>query len=161
MNWTAIVAYVVEQAYTVSRANEQRQNLIVLASTRGGSRQLGGSRYFANVPASGTADVFDYRDVEIDGTNLGGLTIEARVEVRTGNAATSITPKIRNVTDGTDVVVGVACTATNADYSGAAMKQNLTMVLATGVKKYRLQYTTNNGSNPVFAHGEILIYANA
>jgi hypothetical protein len=158
--WTAIPAYVVDQLFGYTRANELRQNLIALASRRA-VYSLGGSRQTAVPQVASAQDAVDWIDVEIDGTNLAGLTVQARIEVRVINAATSVTPKIRNGTDSTDAGTGVACTATNANYGGTNQKQTITLTLASGVKKYRLMLTPSNTTHPVFGIGCIEIFATA
>lgn len=153
MAWNVITAFVLDQVFGYQSANKIRDNLITLVSRRTG-RSLGGSRALPNFPVwddygdvyskppdLGPHDALDYVDIEIDGTNQGGITYQARVEVRTANPGCSITPKIRNVTDSTDAGTGAACTATNVDYSGTNQRQTITITLAGGVKKYRLQYT--------------------
>ena len=94
------------------------------------------------------------------GTNLTGFTVQARVDVRAG-AATGITPKIRNVTDGTDAGTGTACTATDADYSGTAQQQTITVTLAAGAKKYRLQGIPANTTDGTYCIGSLEIFASA
>jgi hypothetical protein len=126
-----------------------RQNIKALAARRA-VYPLGGSRRQLIV-FNGTYDAEEYIDVELDGTEFQtGATVRARVEVRSANAGTSITPKIRNVTDSTDAVVGAACTASDADYSGSNQKQTLSFTPASGVKKYRLQFTNSNATNGAY-----------
>jgi hypothetical protein len=120
---------------------------------------LGGSRSTAVPLVASAQDAVDYVDVEIDSSSVIGLTKKVRVEVRTFNAATSVTPSLKNVTDGTTVGTGVACSATAADYSGTNQIQSITVTLTTGIKKYRLQLTPSNTTHPVFGIGylEILV----
>lgn len=160
MAWNTIAAYVLDQVFGYQGANKLRENLICLASARK-VYPLGGSRQTA-LPLSAVAqDVLDWIDIELDGTNGGGLTTKLRVEVRTSNAATSVTPKLRNLTDGTDAATGVACTATLADYSGANQIQNLVVTVAAGIKKYRLQMTASDAVNAVYGIGYVERYATA
>jgi len=160
MNWNVIAAYVLDNVFGYQGANRHRENLIVLSSRRA-VYPLGGSRS-VSLPLAATAqDAESWIDVEIDGTNQGGMTGRLRVECRTANAATSVTPKLRNVTDSTDAGIGVACTATNADYSGANQKQTITVTIASGVKKYRLQGTPGNATNPTFVIGYLELFADA
>lgn len=175
MNWTAIPAYILDQVFGYQSANKLRENLIVLASRRSG-RSLGGSRLMPGEPAwdaeglptsnpagLGPWNAVDYIDVEIDGTNQTGMTYQARVEVRTNQATMTITPKVRNVTDGTDAGTGSSCAAAYSDYSGTNQKQTIALTVATGVKKYRLQYTLGaivvGGS--VWCVGEVESFATA
>jgi hypothetical protein len=55
----------------------------------------------------------------------------------------------------------VACTATAADYSGANQKQTITVTLASGIKKYRLQGTPSNTTNATFVIGYLEVFATA
>lgn len=109
---------------------------------------FGGSRQISVPLVAAAQDAIDYFDIDLDGS--AGYVVTVKVEVRTSNAATSVTPKVRNITDASDSVVGSACTATAADYSGANSKQTLTLVLAAGVKTYRFQLTPQNVTNPVY-----------
>ncbi len=160
MAWTAIAAYVLDRVFGYQDANELRANLIALASARR-THYLGGSRNTAVPLVASAQDAVEYIDIELDGTNLAGLTVQARVEVRTLNGGTSVTPKVRNVTDSTDAGTGVACTATDADYSGTNQKQTIAVTLAAGVKKYRLMLTPGNTSAGVLGIGYIEIFATA
>lgn len=154
MSWTAIGAYVIDQVLGIARANELRNNAIALASSRF-QHYLGGSRQFGLRSAS-YVDAVDYLDVELDGTNLTGLTVRARVEVRTANTGTTVTPKIRNVTDASDAVVGAAYGAdTNWD------AQTLSFTPVAGVKTYRLQLTGSNATDDIFGVGYVEIFATA
>lgn len=160
MAWTAISDYVLDQVFGYQTANFLKNNAVALASRRG-VYPLGGSRITALPQVASAQDGIEFLDIELDGTNLSGFTIQARVEVRTFNAATSITPKIRNVTDSTDAGTGVACTATNSDYSGSNQKQTITVTLAAAVKKYRLQATPSNTTHPTWAIGYLEVFATA
>lgn len=158
MAWNTIAAKVLDDVFGYQSANRIRENLIALASARL-TYYLGGSRTVSVPQVASAQDAVDWVDIELDGTNLGGFTKQLRVEVRVGNAATSVTPKLRNVTDGTDAGTGVACSATNADYSGTNQKQTITVTIASGVKKYRLQLTPSNTTHPTFGTGYVEIFA--
>jgi len=156
--WVIIADYVLDKVFGYQGANKIKNNVIALASMRE-QKNLGGSRLTSIPLAAVATDAVDYIDVEIDGTQLAGLTIQARIEVRTTNAGTSVTPKVRNVTDATDAGTGVASTATAADYSGTNQKQTIALTIASGIKKYRLQLTPSNATNQVFGIGYIEIFA--
>lgn len=160
MAWNVIAAYILDQVWGYQGANRHRDNLITLASRRA-IYPLGGSRSVSLALSVSAENAEGWIDVEIDGTNLGAFTANLRVECRTTNAATSITPKLRNMTDSTDAGLGVACTATNADYSGANQKQTIPVTIASGIKKYRLQGTPGNATNPTFVIGYLEIFATA
>ena len=157
MAWNIIAAFVLDQAFGYQAANRFRENLIALSSAKL-TYDLGGSRFTSLPQVAAAQDGIDYRDIELDGTNLGGFTKQARVEARTINAATSVTPKVRNATDLSDAGVGVACSAILADYSGANQRQTIALTLASGAKRYRLQGTPSNVTHPTFVIGYIEIF---
>jgi hypothetical protein len=70
----------------------------------------------------------------------GGGVWKARVFLVCEDAAVTITPKIRNVTDGSDAVIGDACSGTAADWSGTNQQQTLTFTPTVG-KVYELWAT--------------------
>lgn len=158
MAYTAAIAdYILDQVWGYQGANKIKNNIIALASRRG-VFGLGGSRNTSVPQVASAQDAVDYVDIELNGSNLGGFTIALRVEVRVANAATSVTPKLRNITDGTDAGTGAACSATNADYTGTNQKQTITCTIAAGVKKYRLMLTPSNTTHPTFGIGYLEIY---
>lgn len=159
MPWNVIAAYVLDQRFGYQSANKHRENLITLASRRA-VYPLGGSRQTTVPLVASAQDAIDYLDIELDGDELAGLTCQLRVEVRAG-AATAVTPKLRNVTDGTDAGTGTSCSATNSDYSGTNQKQTITVTIAAGVKKYRLQLTPANTTNGVYGIGYLEIFADS
>ena len=176
MAWNVIAAFTLDKIFGYQTANKLRENAIALASRRSG-RFLGGSKEFPNqmawtllgqprakiIGGLGPHNVFAYQDVEIDGTNAGGLTYRAVVEVRTNNPAISITPKIRNIDAGSDAGVGVACTFGRPDYTGTNQRQIITLTILTGVNRYRLQYTlgANGFDCDTWCSGEIEAFATA
>jgi len=121
---------------------------------------MGGSRQVSLPRVASAQDAIDWRDIEITATNiLTGFTVQARAEVRTLNAAVSITPRVQNVTDATTAGTGVSCTATNADYSGTNQKQTIAVTLTTGTKKYRLQGTPGATTDDTFLIGDLEVFA--
>jgi hypothetical protein len=158
--WTAVSAFVLDQLFGYQTANFLRENLIAISSARL-KYQLGGSREISLDRSAVAQDTKEWIDQEIDGTNLGGFTKQARVEVRTMDGAVGITPKVRNVTDGTDAGTGVSSTGIAADYSGSNQKQTITLTLAAGVKKYRLMATMAAATADGFVSGHIEIFATA
>ncbi len=160
MAWTAVPAFILDQLFGYQTANYLRDNLIALASARH-KYPLGGSRELTLDRLATVQDAKDWVDVELDGTNLGGLTVRARIEVRTLAAGTSITPRVQNITDATTAGTGVACTATNADYTGTNQKQTVTLTVAAGIKTYRLQATLGNLAADAFVIGYIEAFATA
>ncbi len=151
MSYNAISDFVLDQVLGYQTASKLKNNIeAILASKL--SRNLGGSRE-NSINFNGTFDAYEYRDVEIDSTKLGGLSVRARVEAKTANAGTSVTPRIRNITDSTTLVTGSAETSTSF------VEQLLDMTpLTSGTKKYRLQGTTNNATNDVWLFGVMETY---
>jgi hypothetical protein len=156
--WSVVADFILDQRFGFQDANKIKNNIIAVASGRL-QHYLGGDRLRAVPNVASAQDAINYIDVELDGTQLAGLTVQARVEVRTANAGTTVTPKIRNVTDASDAGTGVACSATNTDYTGTNQKQTITLTVASGIKKYRLQLTPSNTTNDVFGTGYIEIFA--
>ncbi len=159
LTWNVIIAKVLDDVFGYQSANKLRENGIILASRRG-IFPLGGSRIVSLPLVASAQKATEWIDMEIDGTDMAGMTVRARVECRTDNAATSITPSILNVTDSTTAGTGTACTATNTDYSGANQVQTIAVTLAAGVKKYRLVGTPSNATNATYVGpGYIEIFA--
>ena len=150
MSWTTFSDFVLDQVFGYQSANKLKNNAESLLAFRL-QRNLGGSRENA-VVGSGALDPYEYRDAELDSTKLGGLSIRARVETKTSDVVTSVQPKIRNVTDGADLVLGTS--HTNTSFT----EELLAMTLTAGTKKYRLMLVTNNATNPVFGFGSIESY---
>lgn len=143
--------YVLDQLFGYQSANKIKNSIKALAAARL-EKSFGGSRE-NSVLFNGTFAVLEARDVEWDSLQLSGLTTRARVEGKTSDAATSVTPRIRNITDATDLITGTAITAT------VFTEQILAMALVAGLKKYRLQGVTNNGNNDVWLFGVSETYA--
>jgi len=160
MAWNVIPTKVLDDPFGYQSANFIRDNLVALGSRRA-VYPLGGSRTVTIPLVAAAQDAADYLDIEIDGTNLGAFTKNLRVECRTLNVGTSVTPKLRNMTDSTDAGIGVACAATNADYSGANQKQTVAVTIASGIKKYRLQGTPSNTTNGTFVIGYLEVFVTA
>ena len=144
--------FVLDQVFGYQTANKIKQAVEALAATRL-EKTFGGSREIS-VNHNGTFDVVDYRDVQMDSMKLTGLTVRARVEGKTANAATSVTPLVRDISGSVDHVTGAAITATSFT------EQILTMSpIGDGVRKYRLRGTTNNANNDVWLLGVCETYA--
>jgi hypothetical protein len=152
MPYTAISTFALDQVYGYQTANKIKDNIEATLAARL-EKSFGGSREHS-VNVNGNFDVWDYRDLEFDATKLAGLTIRARVEGKVANAATSVTPVIRRVTDAVDHVVGTAITSTSF------VEQILTMSpLTAGTKKYRLRGNTSNATHDVWLFGVCESYA--
>jgi hypothetical protein len=73
---------------------------------------LGGSRAIA-IAGTGYQDAIDYISFTMPDAASSGGVWNAVVELLCENVATTITPKIRNVTDATDAVIGSAHASTS------------------------------------------------
>lgn len=113
---------------------------------------LGGSRDVGSISSS-SISVPGWIDVVINGTTYAASTVTARVDVRTGSAGTSVTPKIYNVTDSEDAGTGDSCIATDTDFTGTNQVQAFPITLAPGVKTYRLMLDAGNNSDAVYGIG--------
>lgn len=151
MAYNAISDFVLDQIFGYQTATKLKNNIEAVLAARL-ERSLGGSRQ-NSVLFDGTFDVLEYRDVDIDATKLGGLTVRARVEGKTSDSTTAVTPRIRNITDATTLVTGSAITSTTF------VEQLLTMAVTGVNKKYRLQGTTNNANFDVWLLGVVETYA--
>lgn len=152
MAYFDISDFVLDQVFGYQTATKIKNNIKSLLSSKL-EKSFGGSRQ-NSVLFNGTFDVLEYRDVEYDSLQMTGLTTRARVEGQTSDAATSVTPVIRNVTDSVNLVTGTAIT------SLTFVEQILVMSpLTAGTKKYRLRGTTNNGTNDVWLLGVSETYA--
>jgi hypothetical protein len=76
------------------------------------SHYLGGSRSTA-ITGTGYKDAVDYVDFIVPDSASSGGVFKAIVDVLCENVATTITPKIRNITDSSDAVVGSAHASTS------------------------------------------------
>lgn len=153
--WNIITVWALDNIFGYQSANKLRENLIALASL-GFVYPLGGSRT-TGVTGAGAQTAVEYEDAVIDGTNQSGFTIVALIDAKTANAATSITPYIYNVSDSTTVATGSASTSV----TWARQSINLTGLLASGEKTYRLMFTNSDGSNATFAKGYLKLSATA
>ena len=116
----------------------------------GMSVPLGGSLVNGQQSAS-RVDALDPIDVVLNGTVLSGYTATVRVRVKTDNAGTSVTAKLRNVTDSTDAGTSTASVSTSGE------DLSFTATLAAGAKTYRLQLLASNATHFTYATGYMQI----
>lgn len=114
---------------------------------------LGGS---SSQPHPGTAyeKVLHANPFQVPSAVEATGTWKARVYLKCEDAAVTITPKIRNLTDASDAVVGSACSGTADDYSGTNQNQLLTFTPAVG-KLYELQAIKSADAKECFCIGTI------
>lgn len=106
---------------------------------------IGGSRQFT-VEGTGPADAHDAIPFSIPDSASAGAAYKVEVWLKTADAATTITPRIRNITDATTAVTGSAEDATSFT------SQILTFTPVVG-KEYRLQFLKNNDDAPCWGFG--------
>ena len=82
---------------------------------------------------------------DLNGDNLGGLTLDVVFFNYSSNAGTTVTSRLRNTTDGSTAAQGAATASTTRGNS-----EVVTVTLASGVKTYQLQWTASNTTNPVY-----------
>ena len=97
---------------------------------------LGGSLDTAH-PGDSYQRVVGCVPFKLPSTVEAGGVWKAHVLMDCEDAAVTITPKIRNVTDGTDAVIGSACSGTDDAWTGTGQDQLLTFTPAVG-KIYEL-----------------------
>lgn len=100
------------------------------------SFNMGGSRSAA-ITGTGYQDAENYLDWRVPDSASSGGVFKVYVDLLCENAATSVTPKIRNITDSSDAVVGSASTSTSW------AEQTLTFTPVVG-KKYRLMFVKSD-----------------
>lgn len=153
MAWNDIsVAYVLDQFFGFQSANKLRENIIALAGL-GAEKSFGGDRQIGDLTAA-WKEVPNYRDIVINGTNLGGFTKQARIQRKTSDVSTSVQCRVRNLTDNSTAGTGAVYNATtNWD------EETFAVVLAAGVKVYRLQFIGGDALNDIYAIGHLEIFA--
>jgi hypothetical protein len=106
---------------------------------------LGGSRRFS-VQGTGYQDAYDAVPLIVPDTPSSGATYRVKVSLRTADAGTTITPRVRNITDASDAAVG------SAENSITFNEQTLTFAPVVG-KEYRLQFVKSNDDAPCWGFG--------
>jgi hypothetical protein len=103
-----------------------------------GQFALGGSKHLACADGGGYLDIPETRDFVLTDAKYSGATFVAIVELRVENSGISLTPKIRNVTDASDAVVGSASTSTTGASDGDIWASQTLSFTPTVNKVYRL-----------------------
>ena len=91
---------------------------------------------------------------QVPATEQTGGVWKARVYLKCEDAAVTITPKIRNITDGSDEVVGDACSGTSDAYTGTNQNQLLTFTPAVG-KIYELHAVKSDTTKDCWVVGTL------
>lgn len=120
---------------------------------------LGGSRSVGLPLAVGAQNAIDYYDIELDGDELDGWIVRARVEVRTSDPLVGVTPRIWNMTADDIAAGGAESFADNLDYAGILQKQTLILNILPGLNTYRLQASAGSEESDVFVIGHLELLA--
>ncbi len=150
--FTAIVGTGAGNAYQVGdkfgyQTAEKIRNDIDICAYIAGHLPLGGNES-GGIESASYLPVNSYMSYDLDGAQLGGMTLEAVVFYYTSNAATTVRVKVRNTTDSTDAAITAAVSAATT-----ITREVLTVTLASGIKTYRLEVTGSDALNPVYAWG--------
>src|SRR5262245_52360641 len=140
-----ITAYTNATKFGYQDAEWARQDLDVL-SYLCGHLPLGGDENSGILSASYTP-VNQSMRYTLNGDTVGGMTVDACVSYYTSDAATSVTVRIRNLTDSSTAATGTTSTSTTR------VDETLSVTLASGAKSYELQVIGGNATNPIFAWG--------
>lgn len=139
-------AYLSSTDFGFNQANRIRDAAIAVAFH---AIPLGGSRIVA-IAGTGYKDAIDYLNFYLPDAKYSGFVYTAIVDLLCINAATTIAPKIRNITDGTDAVIGSASSSTTWT------EQSLTWTPTVG-KQYRLQLLKSDDVYECFGIGYVRI----
>lgn len=153
--WNAIDDFVLDQLFGFQTATKLKNNILALASSRithelGGATSLGiRSATFVAVP--------EYRHAKINGAQLDGLTVAARVFYRTDDTGTTVDWQV------VDLDAASAVVAAGTVYSADTLWQEeaQTLTLNGGDHRYQLQVKGSNANADVQAYGRIEISASA
>lgn len=106
---------------------------------------IGGSRRFT-VEGTGYQDAFDANPFTVPDAASAGAVYKVDVWLKTADPSTTITPRIRNITDNTTAVTGDAEDATTFT------KQTIEFTPVVG-KEYRLQFVKSDDLFPCWGFG--------
>jgi hypothetical protein len=122
---------------TLARYNKIKDSVIANAHA---VFPLGGSRVMVLPVVGATAqDAVDYIEFEVPTSDSGGHVYKVVCEIKTENAATTVTPRLYNVTDASVNWTGSAGTST----AWGTYQVSSSLTIAAG-KKYRLQFTKSD-----------------
>lgn len=140
-------AFIVGDEWNLTVGENTRQALLALCFR---TIELGGSRT-VGIPGTGAQNVENWLEKVLPGADLQGFIVQARVQVRTDAAGTTVQPKIYDITNAVDHVVGSASSSTSW------AEQLLTMTLPTATRAFKLMLVKNNADAAVYGIGHIEI----
>lgn len=134
--------------FTLANYNKIRDSLIACAH---GVFELGGSQTMVIPTGGGAQDAPEYREFIVPTSASLGFVYRVEVEIRTEDAATTVTPRLYNVTD-----AGVTWTG-SAGVSTAWGTYQTSGALTIGAGKlYRLQATKSDDAVDAWVIGRIV-----
>ncbi len=128
---------------------EYVRNAIDIAAYLGGHLDLGGDERPMTITTPATFQAVNgARTYDLNGSTLGGMTLEAVIFYYSSNAGTTVNARVRNTTDSSNAgAIAAASAATTVT------REVVTLTLAAGVKTYQLQWDASNTTNPVYCWG--------
>jgi hypothetical protein len=141
--------FIVNDPWGVTQAERARQNDLACAFR---TLDLGGSR-LTGIDGTGLQRIHDFRDIVLPGDELQGFTVQARVQVHTDAAGTSVQPRLVQASTSNDFAVGTATT------TQAFGEEVIPMVLPFAQVTLRLMVTKSNADALVYCIGYIEILA--
>lgn len=143
-----ITAYTNGTKWGYQDADYAREDIDVL-SYLVGHKYLGGIEVPMTVTTPATYQpVLNALTYDLNNDTLGSMTLEAVVFYYSSNAGTNVNVRLRNTTDGSNA--GTIAAQSNAT---TVQREVITLTFASGIKTYRLEWTADNATNPVFCWG--------
>jgi hypothetical protein len=131
---TAETAYAAGHRWGYQDADQTRQSIDVLAYI-GDAIQLGGHQAIGYVTGAATWEAVDPSfTYSLNGSTLGGMTLDLVVTSWTENAAQSVQVRLRNTTDSSNAAISTSHSGTSA-----TLETVTGVTLAAGIKSYRLE----------------------
>lgn len=140
--------------YSAVQHNKLRRNVNAAHARGSKGGELGGSRSIGLIASGATEHPERFLDVVIDWDQIRDFqTVVATIECKTDDAATTVTPRVRDETNG-DNFDGVAEDSTSWNEQTIVIDPPA----GGGVAKYRLYLIPSDDANQVFGLGRIEVY---
>jgi hypothetical protein len=151
MSWITqkVTAFVAGTDFYDKASLWNRQRLNDIANTFktapfGGSRSMGWQE-------SGTFNIPEWDDIELDGVLLSGFQVRARFDLRVENASVAVTPEVYDVTNSSVLATGTPMNSTTWT------KQSISMTLPAASRFFRARLTASNADYQVFGRAYLEI----
>jgi hypothetical protein len=133
---------------TLARYNKLKDSIIANSHA---TFDLGGSRVVAIPVGGGVQDAPEYAELMVPTSTYGGYVYKVECEIRTEDAATTVTPRLYNITDAAVAWTGSAGTST----AWGTYQLSSSVTIAAG-KRYRLQATKSDDAVEAWVIGRIV-----